>query len=225
MIISTEHPTITIIGGTGKEGRGLALRWASAGYKIVIGSRQREKATKSADEINHQLGIKSVRGLENADAVMKAGICVLTVIQSAHQLILESLKDVLNGKILVDATSRVEFHDPRPPEPPCAAQLAQDILGPAVRVVAAFQNVPAKLLTKAIRQPLDADVFVCSDDFPAAEQVILLANAAGMRGYYAGNLANAIVVEGLTSILISMNKHYGVKDASVMVTGIYVGKK
>ena len=225
MIISMEHPTIAIIGGTGKEGTGLALRWASVGYPIMIGSRQAEKADKSANEINYQLGIKSVKGQENVDAVMNAEICVLTVIQSAHQQILERLKDVLRGKILVDATSRVEFRDPRPPEPPCAAQIAQDILGPSVRVVAAFQNVPAKLLAKAIHQPVSAEVFVCSDDIPAAEQVILLANAAGMRGYYSGNLANAIVVEGLTSILISMNKHYGVKDASVMVTGIPEGKK
>lgn len=216
----TEHPTIVIIGGTGKEGTGLALRWAAAGYKIVIGSRQAEKASMTANNINNRLGIQTVIGLENADAVKKADICVLTVIQSAHQQALESLKNVLQGKILVDATSRVDFHDPRPPGPPSAAQLAQDLLGPSVRVVAAFQNVPAKSLTKAIGEPLDADVLVCSDDLEAAELVIRLADKARMRGYYAGALANAIIVEGLTSILISMNKHYGGNDASIMVTGL-----
>ena len=215
-----EHPIIAILGGTGKEGMGLALRWAIAGYKIVIGSRQAEKARMAARDINNRLGINSVAGLENAESVAAADICVLTVMQSAHQQALQSLKEVLPGKILVDATVRVDYQNARPPDPPSAAQQAQEILGPAVRVVAAFQNVPAKTLTKAIDQPIDADVLVCSDDIPAAEQIIQLANAAGLRGYYAGNLANANVVEGLTAILISMNKHYGIKDARIMVSGI-----
>lgn len=215
-----EHPTIAILGGTGKEGTGLALRWASAGYKVVIGSRQEEKACRAADNINLKLGINSVRGLENAAAVQEAEICVLTVVQSAHQQALENLISNLQGKILVDATSRVDYLDPRPPDAPSAAQQAQELLGPGVRVVAAFQNVPAKLLTKSVGQPLDADVLVCSDDLQAADQVIQLASAAGMRGYYAGMLANAIVVEGLTSILISLNKHYRVIDASIRVTGV-----
>jgi NADPH-dependent F420 reductase len=158
--------------------------------------------------------------MENSEAVKNADICVLTVVHSAHQQALETLKNVLQGKILVDATSRVDFRDHKPPNPPSAAQQAQDILGPSVRVVAAFQNVPAKSLSKEYGQPLDADILVCSDDTQAAEQVIQLADKAGMRGYYAGALANAIIVEGVTSILISMNKHYGVNDTSIMVTGL-----
>jgi NADPH-dependent F420 reductase len=215
-----ELPNIAILGGTGKEGTGLAMRWAAAGYKILIGSRHVERARLTADEINHRLGSMSVSGLENCDAARKAHICVLTVAQSAHQQALEDLKDVLREKILIDATSRVDYRDPKPPDPPCAAQLARDLLDPSVQVVAAFQNVPAKLLTKGIGQPMDADVLVCSDDLHAAKQVIRLAEAAGMRGFYAGRLANANVVEGLTSILISLNKHYGVKDASIKVAGI-----
>jgi NADPH-dependent F420 reductase len=215
-----DHPIIAILGGTGKEGTGLALRWAAAGYEILIGSRQVEKARLTADGINNQLGITTVTGFSNQDAARQAEICVLTVVYSAHQQALESLKDVLKGKILVDATSRVDFHEPQPPEPPCAAEEAQNLLGTSVRVVAAFQNVPAKSLTKGIGQPIEADVLVCSDDIHAAEQVIVLAQAAGMRGYYVGGLATAIIVEGLTSILISLNKHYGIKNASVRVTGI-----
>jgi 8-hydroxy-5-deazaflavin:NADPH oxidoreductase len=215
-----EHPIIAILGGTGKEGMGLALRWAIAGYKIVIGSRQAEKAKIAATEINNRLGINSVAGLENAKAVAAADICVLTVVQSAHQQALQSLKEVLKGKILVDATARIDYQNPRPPDPPSAAQQAQELLGPSIRVVAAFQNVPAKTLTKAIDKPVDADVLVCSEDIPAAEQIIQLANAAGLRGYFAGSLANANVVEGLTSILISMNKHYGIKDARIIISGI-----
>lgn len=218
--MQTNLPTIAIIGGTGKEGTGLALRWAAVGYKILIGSRDPAKARLSADTINNQLSIKTTIGLINEDAVRKADICILTVVQAAHQNVIEKLKNVLAGKILVDATSRVDFHDPRPPNPPSAAQQAKDLLGPAVRLVSAFQNVPAHLLSKGIGQPMDADVLVCSDDVEAAEQVIILTQSAGMRGYYVGGLANSIVVEGLTSILISLNKQYKVKNASIRIMGI-----
>jgi hypothetical protein len=212
--------TISIIGGTGKEGSGLASRWAAAGYKIIIGSRQVEKAKETAKEINLRLGLDNVIGMVNHQAIGEADICVLTVIQSAHMEILQNIKEHLQGKILVDATSRVDFRNPRPPDPPSAAQQAQDLLGPSVRVVAAFQNVPAKSLISRIGQSLNADILICSDDIQAAEMVIELANAAGMQGYYAGILANATVVEGLTSILISINKYYGIKDASLMITGL-----
>jgi NADPH-dependent F420 reductase len=216
-----KYPVIAILGGTGKEGAGLALRWAAAGYKILIGSRQLEKAQSTAEKINRQLGIQTVNGLKNLDAAKQADICVITVVHSAHLQALESVRDVLGGKILVDTTSRVDYRNPQPPVPPCAAQEAQNHLGQTVRVVAAFQNVPAKLLMNNIGQSISADVLVCADDIPAAEQVIELANAAGMHGYYAGILANANIVEGMTTILISLNKHYGVKNASIRVTGIF----
>ena len=214
------RPVIAILGGTGKEGPGLALRWASAGYPVVIGSRQAEKAQATADEINQKLGLDTVRGFENADAVRTADICVLTVVQSAHQAALESLKDVLQGKILVDATARVDFRAPKPPEPPSAARIAQDILGPEARVVAAFQNVPAHILKKNVNETLDADVLVCADDRKAADQVIALAEAIGMQAFYAGGLDNALVVEGITALLIAMNKAYGIKTAAISISGV-----
>jgi hypothetical protein len=107
-----------------------------------------------------------------------------------------------------------------PPAPPAAAEFAQRELGPGVRVVAAFQNVPAHALKQNLGGELDLDVLICADDLSAAEQVESLAMAAGMRGYFAGPLANAVVVEGLTAILISLNKHYSTRTASIMVTGI-----
>lgn len=214
------HPKIAIIGGTGKEGTGLALRWAAVGYEIMIGSRQAEKALAMADKINQQLRVKKVVGLQNQEAVRSADICVLTVTHTAHREAVESIKDVIDGKILVDATSRVNFAEPKPPDPPCAAEETQQIVGTKARIVAAFQNVPSKLLRQNIGQSMNVDILVCSDDPNAAEQVIQLAQAAGMNGYFAGPLANANVVEGLTSILISLNKHYGVKDASIHITGI-----
>jgi hypothetical protein len=219
MTSSTPLPTIAILGGTGKEGPGLALRWLNAGYSIIIGSRQLEKAQATAASLNERFGAQRVIGLENGAAARQADLCVLTVVASAHQAALEGLKDDLQGKILVDATARVDFRDPRPPAPPSAARLAQQLLGPGVRVVAAFQNVPAHALVKLDR-PLETDVLVCADDPADADQVIELAQNGGMQAYYAGNLDNAIVVEGITSLLISINKRYGVKTATVNIAGL-----
>jgi len=218
--MNDQKPVLAILGGTGKEGPGLALRWAHAGYPLIIGSRQAEKAQATAAEINAQLGIDTVRGMENSEAARLADLAVLTVVQSAQLEALQSVREVLQGKILVDATARVDFRDPRPPAPPAAARLAQDVLGPGVRVVAAFQNVPAHALKKDLGGTIPTDVLVCSDDVGAAQQVIELAKAVGMRAYYAGGLDNAVVVEGLTALLISINKHYGAKTASIGISGI-----
>jgi NADPH-dependent F420 reductase len=212
--------TIAVLGGTGKEGPGLAMRWAIAGYKVIIGSRQLEKAQRIAQELNQRLNINTITGLANQDAARHAKISVLTVVATAHQPALHGLVDALQGKILVDATARVDFRDPHPPEPPAAARTAQQILGSSVRVVAAFQNVPAHKLRQNLYQPLDTDVMVCADDSDAAEQIMKLAEMGGMRAYYAGNLDNALIVEGLTALLISMNKYYSVKTASIGISGI-----
>jgi hypothetical protein len=217
--MSDSQAVIALLGGTGKEGPALALRWANAGYKVIIGSRDTARAQAAAAEINAQLHIDSVEGMENAEAARRADISVLTVVHSAHAAALESLKDALQGKILVDATARVEFGDPRPPQAPSAARMAQDILGPGVRVVAAFQNVPASALRKNLDQPVKTDVLVCADDTDAAEQVVALAEAGGMTAYYAGGLDNAVVVEGLTALLIAMNKHYG-GHGTVRIAGV-----
>lgn len=212
--------TLALVGGTGKLGPGLAMRWAQAGYRVIIGSRQAEKAQVVADELNEQLGIESILGLENSEAIERADIVVLTVKQDAHAATVRSLKEGLHGKIVVDTTARVDFRDPKPPEPPSAPRFAQDEIGPEARVVAAFQTVPAHRLKEAVSAPLDLDVLVCADDVEAAGEVIKLVEGAGLNGYYAGGLDNAIVVEGITAILIAMNKHYEVKKASIRVTGV-----
>jgi hypothetical protein len=215
----SELATIAILGGTGNEGPGLAMRWATAGYKVIVGSRQAEKAALTAADLNQKLGIDTIEGMQNRDAARIAEICVLTVKAAAHQAAVESLRDELQGKILVDATARVEFKNPAPPEPPAAGRIAQDILGSGVRVVAAFQNVPASLLKKNLDQPVNSDVLVCADDVESAEVVIELAEGGGMRAFYAGDLDNGVVVEGLTALLISMNKHYG-GHGTIQVVGL-----
>ncbi len=214
------HKVIGIVGGTGHEGSGLALRWARAGLPVVIGSRSAERAAQAAAEINAQLGIDTVRGLDNEAAAQAGEIVVLTVPAEAHQATLESVKPALAGKILVDATARVEVKDPRPPAGPAAAREAQDWLGPEVRVVAAFQNVPAHALKK-LELELASDVLVCGDEAEAKQQVMALAEAAGMQAYDAGGLDNAVVVEGLTALIISLNKRYKSKTGGIRVSGIH----
>lgn len=212
--------TVALIGGTGQLGPGLAVRWARAGHTVLIGSRSADRAQATAAELNLELGKKLIKGMENAAAVAAADLAVLTVDQEAHEAALTSVKDAAQGKILVDATARLSFPDLTPPAPPAAARLAQQLLGSGVRVVAAFQTVPAASLRKNSAQPLDSDVLVCSDDMEAALAVLKLATDAGLNGYYAGTLDKAIVVEGLTSVLVSMNKHYKTRHGTIKVAGV-----
>lgn len=211
---------IAILGGTGNLGPGLALRWAHAGHEVIIGSREAGKAQAVADDLNVELPGAGIHGLANENAVKLAELCVLTVNQEAHQPALEGLKDALQGKLLVDATARLSFPDLTPPSAPSAAQIAQAILGDGVRVVAAFQTVPAAGLRANPTEPLDSDVLVCADNDEAATLVIGLARAAGLQAYYAGGLDKSIVVEGLTSLLVTMNKHYRSRHGTIRVAGL-----
>jgi NADPH-dependent F420 reductase len=218
--------TIAVIGGTGREGPGLALRWAKSGqYQVLIGSRQQEKAERVAAELNARLGRNLIRGMVNPDAAAAADMVVLTVPYSAHMPILESIRAGLRGKILVDVT--VPLQPPKvsqvyiPPGGSAAAE-AQALLGSDVRVVAAFQNVGAAHLQDPDHL-IESDVLVCGDDREAKAEVIALAQAAGMRGLDAGPLQNAVVVEGLTAVLIGINIRYKAKGAGIRITGIDQG--
>lgn len=212
--------TIAILGGTGNQGPGLALRWANAGYRIIIGSRQEKRAQATADELNEKLGSTFIRGMRNEDAAKNANICVLTVVATAHQEVLENLKDALQGKILIDVTAKVVFPNADVPSPPSAARVAQNILGDGVRVVAAFQNVPSHMLALSLDEPLDLDVLVFAENAETANEAMLLSDAGGMNAYYAGGLDKAIVVEGITAVLVELNRRYGSKDGAIKITGI-----
>jgi 8-hydroxy-5-deazaflavin:NADPH oxidoreductase len=211
--------TIAVIGGTGKEGSGLALRWANAGCDVIIGSREAEKAQVSAAELNQQSGREAVRGMANEDAAMLANLVVLTVPYSAHQSTLETIREAVQGKVLVDVTVPMQPPVTQVHLPPggSAAQEAQALLGANVRVVSAFQNVSAVHLKK-LGESGHCDVLITGDDADAKEQVVKLAEAAGMRGIDAGLLANAVAAESLTSVLLYMNKRYGVKGAGIQIT-------
>lgn len=214
--------TIAILGGTGHEGSGLALRWAKAGHQIIIGSRTAEKAQATAAELNAKLELASVQGQDNAAAAHAAEVVVLTVPYSAHAATLESVKNAVQGKIFVDVTvplvppkvSRVQM-----PAAGSASQEAQNLLGPNVKVVTAFQNISAEHL-KDPEHPIECDVLVCGDDKDAKALVIQLAADTGMTAWDAGPLANAVIAEGLTSVLIGLNIKYKVKSSGIKITGI-----
>jgi len=215
--------TVAVLGGTGKEGSGLVLRWAKSGYRVLIGSRDAARAAQKADELNHELGDALVRGISNVDAAAQADVVVLSVPYAAHKEILDSIKDVMPGKILVDVT--VPLNPPQIrtvclPEGQAAALEAQELLGEDVRIVAAFQNVGAAHL-KDVKRIVNCDVLVCSDDEEAKQEVFQLVNAIdGMRPVDAGPLVNAIAVESLTPVLLYINKQYKVPGAGIRITGL-----
>ncbi len=214
--------TIAVLGGTGKEGSGLAMRWARSGYRVIIGSRSEEKARRKAEELNRMLGEDYFRGAANRDAAAVADIIVLTVPYSAQKAILADVAEHLKGKVLVNVSVPLKPPDvTRVHLPPggSAAQEAQEQLGADVKVVAAFQNISARHLEDPNRH-IACDVLVCGDDESARREAIHLAEAAGMRGIDAGPLANAIAVEALTPVLLHINRHYRIKDAGIRITGL-----
>lgn len=219
--MSDTLPTLAVIGGTGKEGAGLALRWAHKGYPVIIGSRDAERAAQKAAELNAVLGSERIRGMANAEAAAAAQIIVLSVPYSAHADTIASLKAAAQGKLLVDVTVPINAADYRTvyvPEGKSACVEAQAALGESVKVVAAFQNVSAVHLKK-LDHGVDCDVLVCGDDSAAKEQVIGLVEAIGMRGIDAGALMNAVAVEALTPVLLYINGRYKVKGAGIRITG------
>jgi hypothetical protein len=215
--------TVAVLGGTGKEGAGLVLRWARAGYRVLIGSRSPERGAKKAEELNAILGDEVIHGLGNVEAAEAADLVVLSVPYAAHQKTLESIQDAVQGKILVDVT--VPLMPPKVrtvhvPDGKSACLEAQAFLGNGVRVVSAFQNIGAAHLTELDR-PVNLDVLVCGDDADAKDDVIQLIEAVdGMRGIDAGPLANAVAAEALTPVLLYINKRYKVPGAGLRITGL-----
>ena len=214
--------SIAVLGGTGKEGSGLAMRWALHGYKVIIGSRDAQRAEQHAADLNARLGSDYFVGMHNPDAAAAADLVVLSVPYAAHADTLQSVAEQMQGKVLVDITVPL-----RPPKvrtvhvPPgsAAALEARELLGENVRVVSAFQNVSAEKMGEPDTY-VDCDVLVTGDDEAAKADVMKLIEAAGMRGIDAGPLANAVAAESLTPVLLYINKKYGVKGSGLRITGV-----
>lgn len=212
---------IAVIGGTGSLGGGLALRWAEAGHKIVIGSRSLEKARAAAAEIRSSTGNNNVSGETNRAAAEAADIVVLTVPFAHHRDTLAEIAGAVQGKIVVDTTvplvppkvARVQLSDEWP-----IARTTQQTLGENVRVISAFHNVAAAHLRDGIGAD-EGDVLVFGNNMDAREIVVGLTEALGLKAWHAGSIDNSVVGEALTSVLIFLNKRYKINGAGIRITG------
>ena len=218
--------TVGVLGGTGPQGRGLALRWAASGLAVVLGSRDSERAEQAAAELNAELsstsGAATVRGAGNRDASAQADVVLVAVPYDAHEPTLKDLVDVLDGKIVVDCVNPLGFDKQGPfvleVEGGSAAEQAQAIL-PGSRVIGAFHNVSAVILADLSITDVDTDVLVLGEDRDDVAVVQGLADRiAGMRGLFGGRLRNAGQIEALTANLIAINRRYKT-HAGIRITG------
>jgi NADPH-dependent F420 reductase len=201
---------VSFVGGTGPEGKGLAYRLALAGHDVTIGSRDAGRAAEIAREVSEHAG-QRIRGEENVLAAQAADIIVITVPYDAQAATLPPLVAACAGKAVVSAAVPLSFEGGRPSMPPVpegsAAQQAQALL-PSSRVAAAFQNLGAAKLWKN-NEPLEQDIIVCSDDAEAKQQTMALArDINGARAVDGGPLAASRYVEGITVLLIGINRQH-----------------
>jgi len=217
---------IAIIGGTGAEGLGLALRWVHAGETVIIGSRDAARAQQAADKIKQKLGANAkATGDENVAACASADLIVLTVPFEGHTAILKQLKPALRpGSIVVDTTvalaASVGGRSTRTLGiwEGSVAQQTAELLPQEILVVAAFHNVSSELLNA--EGAIDCDVIVCGDDADANQEIRkLAAKIPGVRAIDGGKLENSRFVEQITALLIGLNiRHKG--HSGLRITGL-----
>ncbi|MEZ4361193.1 MAG: NADPH-dependent F420 reductase [Kofleriaceae bacterium] len=211
---------IALVGGTGKEGRGLACRWARAGHRVVIGSRAAERAHQCADELSAACGLQ-IDGAELTHAVRVADVVVLAVPYAAHGEAIAALRGELVGRIVIDVT--VPLRPPRVrevfvPSRGAAALEARDLLGGHVRLAAALHHISAAHLAD-LGHEIDSDGLVCADDDEARAVAMRLVAELGLRALDAGPLANAVALEAMTPVLLHLNHRYRI-TAGIRITGL-----
>lgn len=212
---------IGIVGGTGREGRGLAVRWAKAGHDVFIGSRQAEKGKAKAAELADEFGV-AVKGADNIAACNHGDLIVVTVPYSAHRATFESIKDAIGNKIIVDITVPLQPPKVRSvnlPEGNAAALEARGYLHEDARLVAALHHISSEHLSDP-GYDFDCDVLVCGDDKDARADVISVVSDLGLRGVDAGVLKNAVALESMTPVLLHINRRYKVVGSGIRITGI-----
>jgi NADPH-dependent F420 reductase len=208
--------SIAILGVTGKEGRGLASRWARAGRTVLIGSRSEERGAAAAQALGNAIGASArLEGMSNADAARKADIVVSTLPYEGHIETLTRMGDRLAGKLLITATIAW------PPSPTGRRSAAEEVAEavPEAQVVAAFQTVSAGVLQEETTAH-EEDVLIFFEDLEAGEAARELVNETGLRGVLAGPLEYARVAESLTGLLLRVNKRYRVKSTGIHITGL-----
>ena len=203
--------SITIIGGTGPQGKGLAKRFALSGYKVILGSRNRERAEEASSELNSALPEKfrNISGFDNKTAISKSNeFIILSVPWEGHNQTLEEIKDILKGKILIDIVVPLDKKDPKKvdmPDEGSATEAAQKIVGDEVFVIGALHNVSAHILNN-LESNINCDILVCGNNLDARLKVIdLIKNGLNAVAYNAGDILSARCIEAITPILIRIN--------------------
>jgi 8-hydroxy-5-deazaflavin:NADPH oxidoreductase len=221
------QPVVAVVGGTGAEGSGLALRFAKAGLRVLIGSRNLDRAQGAAKELAEQAGAGEITGHTNPDAVSKAAIVILTVPLSAQVETLKSIRtSFASGAILVDATVPLEIAIGGRVSRTIAlwdgsaAQQAARLSPAGVAVVSTFHLLGAEAL-KNLNHPVDCDALICGDNADAKNTVSQLAeNIPGVRGIDAGSLENARYLENSAALLIALNLKHKVSHSGLRITGL-----
>lgn len=213
---------LAVLGGTGRQGRGLAMRLALQGHTVWVGSRTPEKAERAVETMRARLPREvALQPADNASAAQAAEVVFLTVPHPHEYDTVAALRERLLGKILVDVS--VPLTRLKPPQvtlPPegSAAEGVQKIVGSGVPVVAAFKATSAVALAR-IEAPLEVDELICGDDAAAKETVIALVRELGARAFDAGPLYHARALELLTGMLIEVGQRYGCPDLGIRLSG------
>lgn len=220
--MSNPNPSLAIIGGTGKEGSAVAARFAKAGVRTLIGSRDAMKAQAMATKINEEFKIKNVEGYTNKEATAKADIVLLAIPYDGMKPILEDIKPAAAGKVIINIASSLDAEKKSRarinPNGSIAMEI-QNFFGEASKVVDAFQNISPEQLEK-FDTKIETDVLVVGADRETRDMVIALIKKIGIDAFDAGMIQNAVIVETMTAALIAINIRYKIKGAGIRLIGV-----
>jgi NADPH-dependent F420 reductase len=220
--MSNPNPSLAIIGGTGKEGSAIAARFAKAGVRTIIGSRDALKAQAAATNMNTQFNIKNVEGYTNKDATAKADMVLLAIPYDGMKPILEDIKPAAKGKVIINIASSLDAEKKSRarinPNGSIAMEI-QNFFGPETKIVDAFQNISPEQLEK-FYEKIETDVLVVGADRETRDMVIGLIKKIGIDAFDAGMIQNAVVVETMTAALIAINIRYKIKGAGIHLIGV-----
>ena len=220
--MSNPNPSLAVIGGTGKEGSAIAARFAKAGVRTLIGSRDALKAQNTANKINEEFKIKNVEGYTNRDATAKADIVLLAVPYDGMKPILEDIKPAAAGKVIINIASSLDAEKKSRARINPAGSIAAEIqafFGETTKVVDAFQNISPEQLEK-FDEKIETDVLVVGADRETRDMVIALIKKVGIDAFDAGMIQNAVIVETMTAALIAINIRYKIRGAGIRLVGV-----
>jgi NADPH-dependent F420 reductase len=212
---------IAILGGTGKEGAGLAVRWAKLGHSIVIGSRDAERARSKAAELRDVAHAIPIVGHTNAEAAALGEVVIVALPANGLGATLPEVREACRDKVVVSTVVPLTFGGPRLFTPPAAGSSAEEVqaLLPDARVVGAFHHIAAHELAEA-DHPIECDLLICGQDAAAKETVTQLGRSMGLRVLDVGALSNAGPLEGITAVLATINRRYKLKNSGIKITGL-----